>query len=392
VFANGVVGSGRRLVSTEAIPGGRKYIYEWDAALPAEPQILLQVVAGTEAEVVATQSVTITRGELPPRRAARLFIATAGINQYWDSQLPQLEYAVNNAHQVATLLNNRAYPLYRAQAVSLSDVNVTRSAWNAALRGYVEDLETHVMPDDVLLIFLSGHGVRDSVADKYYYLTVNTRYADVMGGRYGDCLSLEDFQVFRDLPCRKVVILDTCHSGALQPLRQRELKSALRALQEDIVFTLTASEGGQEAVEERERNLGRFTSRLLEALQGAADEREGNADGIVSWSEVVRYVEKMVTVDSIGDPYQQYPTAGPSELLNVADFPLTVGNSPSRVGYAWPVHFWNGPDVASDSRSGYGRKPHAGRGLEREGLRAGCISEPVVELQAEFVVEDSILQ
>ena len=69
VFANGVVGSGRRLVRTESIPNGKKYIYEWDAALPSQPHVLLQVVAATEAEVAATRSVTITRSPLPPRPA-----------------------------------------------------------------------------------------------------------------------------------------------------------------------------------------------------------------------------------------------------------------------------------------------------------------------------------
>ncbi|MHB9065936.1 MAG: caspase family protein [Pirellulaceae bacterium] len=357
VFANGVVGSNRRFVRSETIAGGRKYIYEWDAALPSQRQILLQVVAATDAEVAATDSVTITRSSLPPRRAARLFVATAGINQYLDSQLPRLDYAVNNANQVATLLNQQAYPLYTPQAVSLSNLNVTRSAWNAALHAYGEEVRTRVTPDDLLLIFLSGHGVRDPVADKYYYLTSNVRFTDVTGRRYGDCLSLEDFEVFADLPCRKLVILDTCHSGALQPLRQRELKSALRALQQDVVFTLTASEGGQEAVEERDRNLGRFTSRLLEGLRGTADQQDGNSDGIVSWSEVVRYVERMVTADSIGDEYQQYPTSGPAELLHVADFPLTVARPESRVGHVGiPQDALTGPDTAGIGRTSTPRR------------------------------------
>ena len=113
VFANGVVGGNRRLSAVETIPGGRRLIYEWDAPLPSQPQILLQVVAATEAEVAATQSVTITRDALPPRRAARLFIATAGVNQYLDSQLPRLDFAVRNANRVATTLNDRAAPIVR---------------------------------------------------------------------------------------------------------------------------------------------------------------------------------------------------------------------------------------------------------------------------------------
>jgi hypothetical protein len=42
----------------------------------------------------------------------------------------------------------------------------------------------------------------------------------------------------------------------------------------------------------------------------------------------VSYVQRMVTADSVGDEYRQFPTAGPLELLDVADFPLT-GDGPS---------------------------------------------------------------
>ena len=125
-----------------------------------------------------------------------------------------------------------------------------------------------------------------------------------------------------------------------------------------------------EAVEERDRNLGRFTSRLLEALQGAADRQDGNGDGIVSWREVVGYVERMVTADSIGDEFQQYPTAGPSELLDIADFPLTVASPESRVGYdspalPGPVLTWPGT-----RRTRYARETHADRVLGGSPRRA----------------------
>ena len=129
---------------------------------------------------------------------------------------------------------------------------------------------------------------------------VNT-YADVKADRFGDCVSFDDFAAFADVPCRKLVILDTCHSGAIQqPLRQQDLKAALRSLQHDLVFTMTASEGGQEAVEERERKLGRFTARLLEALEGVADDAAfgGDQDGIVTLNEAIRYVSETVTADS----------------------------------------------------------------------------------------------
>ena len=321
-FANGVLATQRRRIKQTTIPGGTQITYAWDASLPSQRRIRLQVLAATEAEVVGRAAVTVQRNTRRWRRP-RLFIATAGINEYRDAQLPRLEFAVNNATQVAETFQQGAQPLYRTFGLAMADQRVTRPVWFATMQQYAARLRQQVTADDLLVIFLSGHGLRDQASDTYYYVTANARFRDLAARRYRDCFSFDAFTLFADIPCRKLVILDTCHSGALQPLQQRELKSALRALQDDLVFTLTATEGQQEAVEERSRKLGRFTHRLLEALRGTADTTPGNGDGIVSWRELVQYVKTTVRADSLGDPYQQFPTAGPADLLEFADFPVS---------------------------------------------------------------------
>ena len=144
----------------------------------------------------------------------------------------------------------------------------------------------------------------------------DVRYADIVARRYGQCLSVQDLAVFADVPCRKVVILDTCHSGAIQPLTQRQLKAAIRALQDDMAITVTASEGSQEAVQSR------FARRLKQGLDGAADQRAGDANGIVTLTELANYVRRMVTLDSAEDESIQVPIAGPKELLELVEVPL----------------------------------------------------------------------
>jgi WD40 repeat protein len=322
-FANGVVAVKRELLGSKPLQAGAtEYRYRWILRLPSDKRILFQVVAATDTEGVDAQSLLVTRSELPQRFRSRLFVASAGVNHYRDAQVPQLEFAVNNATQLAYTLHAAAASLYRTHAVSLLDDQVTRAMWTTTMTQFAETLRRQVSPDDVLVIFLSGHGLRDRQTERYYYLTSESRYRDVMAGQYADCMSFEDFSVFADVPCRKLVILDTCHSGAIQPLQQRQLKAALRALQDDLVFTLTASEGSQEAIESRERRLGRFTYRLLEGLGGVADRQGGNSDGVVSWPELVSYVQTSVLSDSAGDANQQFPTAGPSELLEVVQLPL----------------------------------------------------------------------
>jgi uncharacterized caspase-like protein len=210
----------------------------------------------------------------------------------------------------------------------LLDEQVTRPMWTIVSRAYADRLRDEARPDDLLVFFLSGHGVRDESTSRYYFVSSNARFDDVKAQRFSDCLSFEDFAAFADVPCRKLVVLDTCHSGAVQqPLRQQDLKAALRSLQSDVVFTLTASEGSQEAVEQKGTQLGRFTGRLLEALAGAADQAAagGDANGVVTLQEAFRYVSTAVAADSAGDEHAQHPTVGPIDLLDYAVVPLAGG-------------------------------------------------------------------
>jgi uncharacterized caspase-like protein len=198
--------------------------------------------------------------------------------------------------------------------------------WSVITRQSADRLRQEAQADDLLVFFLSGHGVRDEATQKYYFVTADARFDDVKAGRFSDCLSFDDFAAFADVPCRKLIVLDTCHSGAVQqPLRQQDLKAALRALQTDVVFTMTASEGSQEASEQKDKRLGRFTARLLEALSGVADQtaQGGNNDKIVTLNEAFRYVSAAVPLDSQGDEIVQHPTFGPIDLVDYAVLPLT---------------------------------------------------------------------
>ena len=77
--------------------------------------------------------------------------------------------------------------------------------------------------------------------------------------------------------------------------------------------------------DQRERGLGRFTSRLIEAFGGAADlpTDGGDGDGLITFAEVAGYVRRTVADDSLSDAKRQHPTAGPSELLPFVALPLT---------------------------------------------------------------------
>jgi hypothetical protein len=321
-YTNGVIATERIEVSRQmgiTTDAGifDEYTYQWIANVPSDRQIAVQVFAATVNKLSDSQSVVVTRPVPQSSRPSRLFVAAAAIDRYRDAQVPQLTASVANAQSIVDTLKAQAASLYLTDSILLRNENVTVPGWQVVMEQLVAKLSSEVTPDDVLVVFLSGHGVRDETTDRYYYLGANARYADVLARQYESCLSFEEFQVFADLPCRKLVVLDTCHSGAIEPLQQRQLKTALRALQEDVVFTLTASEGTQVAVESR------FAKRLEEGLRGAADLQTGDRNHIVDFKELAEFVKRAVAADGEAEGVRQRPMAGPSELLPYIQLPLT---------------------------------------------------------------------
>jgi uncharacterized caspase-like protein len=114
-----------------------------------------------------------------------------------------------------------------------------------------------------------------------------------------------------------LALLDTCHSGAIQPARSSDLKTAVRQLQEDVIFTVTASTGDQRSAEKAAWGHGAFTKCLLEALGGQADT---SGAGYITLDDLVAYIKQSVPKLTEG---LQTPTAAPDDILPFTSLPLT---------------------------------------------------------------------
>ena len=325
-FANGVVAPPGRLLEHRREGGVEIFNYEWTLAVPADLQVLVQVVAATDTAITAEDRIVLSNTTAQRTVAPRLYLLAAGVDRYRDAQIPQLRTPVAHTKELAHLLQTRANGLYQVEATSLLNERATRPAWTFLTRRNAELLRESASPDDLIVFYLSGHGVQDASHEGYHFITADADFADTMAGRYADCLSFQDFAQFADISCRKLVVLDTCHSGAIQPMRHREIKLAVRVLQEDLLMTLAASDGSEEAVE------GRFSTRLLEALAGAADRQGGNRDGVVALNEVVDFLKRTVEEDSQDDVRLQTPSAGPSDLLPFVSLPLSSVAPGERLG------------------------------------------------------------
>jgi hypothetical protein len=318
VFANGVVGKNQQLISSRDVESGKELTYEWDVSLPRDKKNLIQVSVGTDAPTAAFGDVLVDRIPAPEKRSPKLYIVALGINNYGDPNITPLAFPVADAEAVVGSLRDRSKGLYALDDVALlTDKQVTPGEFRSALEKLGKKLQSVAQPDDLLLFFLAGHGVMDEKTKKYYFIGHDFKVEDLESGKYDDCISWDDFRELADVPCRKLALLDTCHSGAIQPPRSSDLKSAVRQLQDDVIFTVTASTGEQRSAEKQSWGHGAFTKCLLDALGGKAD---AAGSGYVTLDELVDYLRRAVPDLTEG---LQTPTAAPDDILPLTALPLT---------------------------------------------------------------------
>ena len=151
-------------------------------------------------------------------------------------------------------------------------------------------------PDDRVIVFFSGHGFLDARARMYLAPLDCDR----------DNLPLTGLPVshLRDYlsNCKaraKVLILDTCHSGATKGSKAIGVGAARlgNAFQEaEGLVTLASCRADEVSYEWPEKGHGAFTYWLAQGLAGAADRTvQGNRDGVVTLDELYAYTYDKVT-------------------------------------------------------------------------------------------------
>jgi hypothetical protein len=285
--------------------------------LPQDQRDLIQVVVGTDAPTAAFGDVLVAREHVAESRLPRLFIVALGVDTYGDPEIRPLAFSVADAAAVVDSLKTHSQGVYALDDVSLlTGKQVTPAEFRRALSELGNKLKTVAQPDDVLLFFLAGHGIVDEATKKYYFVGHDFTMSDFERGNYKDCISWDDFRGLAEVPCRKLALLDTCHSGAIQPPRSSDLKAAVRQLQDDVIFTVTASTGDQRSAEKPSWGHGAFTKCLLEALGGKAG---ADAAGCITLDGLVGYLKD--TVPKLTDGLQT-PTAAPDDILPFTSLPL----------------------------------------------------------------------
>lgn len=248
-----------------------------------------------------------------------LYVLSVGIGHFRDSRLPPLLYADDDALAIAHAFQQQESQLYGSVHTRLLlETNATRASVIQALL----ELSRAASPDDVVVVFLSGHGAVEQATGRWHYFTFDTDPANIPGTALEQDALLSYLQLKGRAKRRTLLLVDTCQAGALSDALRavsgengrdylageiERLDESSTAEQRKLsIFSAGTStdravEGPQLLLSTEPKQIkghGAFTRSLLEALTSQRADR--NSDGVVTSNEFQRYVAAATRATSNG--------------------------------------------------------------------------------------------
>ena len=235
-----------------------------------------------------------------PVTIPRSYAVIVGVSKY--QNLPanlQLQFSERDAQSIYTILISPEGGNFKAENVHmLTGPKATLAGLRREIDGWLPSV---AKDDDRVLIYFAGHGFVDQ--GKGYLapydvdlknLTASAYPMDELGSVIGGKIHAKS----------KILLTDSCHSGAISPEDIQNLNHTLGDLNKSL-FSLTASRDRERSFEspDLEGGHGVFTYYVVKGLQGAADESH---DGIITADELAEYVHTQVREATGG---QQNPTS-----------------------------------------------------------------------------------
>ncbi|MDY6950520.1 MAG: caspase family protein [Thermodesulfobacteriota bacterium] len=243
-----------------------------------------------------------------------------GVSRY-DGTTVDLRYADDDARSLAKFFEQQEGGMFsEVHFETLVNEDVTRDS-------IIQSISRHLgkaAPDDVVFIFIAGHGIKHRQSGSYYFVPYDADFNSILSKG----LRMSDFEEAVNILSRNVnkviIAMDTCHSGAMRlgARAQGSGEDLAEALREASgLFVLAASKGGEESLENEKFKLekedaghGAFTYALLKGMSGKANY---DGDHYISLNELFQYVAKQVPRITDGRQHPYFRSEG-------TDMPLIV--------------------------------------------------------------------
>jgi len=207
-----------------------------------------------------------------------------GNNKYDDQKLAQLKTPAADSQALAKILDDKTIG-------SFDEVTPLINQTEGRVRRAISSFLTNKKPDDLVLLYFSGHGVLDD-RGRLYLALKDTQFDLLKATSIPSSFVADEMDSCRSK--RQILILDCCHSGAFARGTKGEQKAITETTFEGSGFgrvVLTASDSTQYALEGdqviKQSELSLFTHFLLEGLK--TGEADVNNDGLIALDEWYDY-------------------------------------------------------------------------------------------------------
>lgn len=218
------------------------------------------------------------------------FALIIGNTDYTDPGLAQLTAPGKDAEDFARVLKDKSF-------CAFDEVSVLVNHTESTIREAIDGLFYRKSPDDLLILYFSGHGVRDEFGSLYLAVK-NTSRSRLRSTAIKSDYIRESMDQSRSK--RQVLILDCCNSGAFQQGTKAATGTSIGTASafEGTGYgrvVLTASDStqfaweGDKLIGETDNSL--FTHFLIQGLEGKADR---NSDGNITVDELYDYAYEQV--------------------------------------------------------------------------------------------------
>ncbi len=213
-----------------------------------------------------------------------------GINKYHD--FPQLNYAVEDAKSMKTLLNTQ-YGFPEENIQMLLDEEATKNNITNAFYTLVEKTG----PDDAIVVFYAGHGETQKIPggkeDLGYLIPIDGK----MGSIPRTAISMKTINIHaNEIPAKSMLFLvDACYGGlaAAGNYRSNRQLDIIKGLTKDRCRQIiTAGKKNEQVVENEKWQHSAFTRVLLDGLMEL--KADTDKDGIVMANQLYSYIQNNV--------------------------------------------------------------------------------------------------
>ncbi|MCD4658104.1 MAG: caspase family protein [Planctomycetes bacterium] len=209
------------------------------------------------------------------KTSGELRILCIGIGEYDDLTIPQLNTAENDAKEFAKTMKAQQLTITLKTLKNLIGTEATKSEIEDGLNSLVRTSRK----DDIVVVYFSGHSIRDANAGISYILPY-----DCIPTNLEETAITVDFlrKTFGKISSeQKLLIVDNTSEF---DIFNSETSAVFTGIANNKTTTMLASDKTQRGGMYKRNGTTLFTSYIIEGLTGKADEMSGNNDGFVTVS------------------------------------------------------------------------------------------------------------